>query len=508
MNSVQPRLISLILCISLGAACQGASVLPTVQPFDEDRPAPTATPTSIPPAYDEASQPAEVSAYRMKLRLTTTSDWTRVIFEGATMAVTGQEIIEGSDAPELKILGLPEIVLSKQGLDQTKVVVEFEVYLAEVEAASLRIAIGKGHIGSTTVELSNFNQDQPHELTTLNHSGVANPNDPLNRRFFSISTQALAEGGARRLSVRSYPKTVLAFYYPWYATPEGPTGEWRVWDVYPPIRTPLLGFYDVYNPATVARQIGDAQTAGIDGFIVSWWGIDHFTDRALRQTILPVAEQERFAVTIYYENYGQNREQIARDFAYISEEYGQSPAFMRVDGRPVLFVYDMVTTAFNKDDWDFVFQRLDAQGLDCFCIADGLVAAYNRGDAQYSYLFDLFQGVHTYFPLDSSPEFLYQLYASNALKAAAKGILFAATVSPGFDNSSWAPADGKAELVVDRNGGQLYRQIWEAAIASNPQWILITSFNEWPEGTEIEPSREFGQQYLQLTSELVAVWKR
>ena len=181
---------------------------------------------------------------------------------------------------------------------------------------------------------------------------------------------------------------------------------------------------------------------------------------------------------------------------------------MRVDDRPVLFVYDMVTTAFDNADWDFVFQRLDAQGLDNFYIADGLFAAYHRGDAQYSYLFDLFQGIHTYFPLDSSPEFLYQLYASNALKAAAKGILFAATVSPGFDNSSWAPADGKAELIVDRNGGQLYRQTWEAAVASNPQWILITSFNEWPEGTEIEPSQEFGQQYLQLTSELVAAWKR
>ena len=191
----------------------------------------------------------------MKLRLTTTSDWTRVIFEGITIAVTDQEIIEGSDAPELKILGLPEIVLSKQALDQTKVVVEFEVYLADVKAESFRIAVAKGHIGYTTVELSNFNRDQPHELTTFNHSGVSNPNDPLNKRFFTISTQALADGGARQLSMRSYPKTVLAFYYPWYATPEGPTGKWRVWDVSPPVRTPLSGFYDVNDPVTIARQI-------------------------------------------------------------------------------------------------------------------------------------------------------------------------------------------------------------------------------------------------------------
>ena len=129
------RLWGLVLVTTLLIACNiptltSTPLSPTAIPTQAQ---PTALPTNIPPAYDKTSQSAETGIYRIKLRLTTTSDWTRVIFENATLAVTDQNILQGADAPELNIVQMPEIAIGKQPLDQTKLVVEFEVYLVHLE---------------------------------------------------------------------------------------------------------------------------------------------------------------------------------------------------------------------------------------------------------------------------------------------------------------------------------------------------------------------------------------
>ena len=40
----------------------------------------------------------------------------------------------------------------------------------------------------------------------------------------------------------------------------------------------------------------------------------------------------------------------------------------------------------------------------------------------------------------------------------------------------------------DREEGRYYDRMFETALASSPRWIGITSFNEWHEGTQIEPA--------------------
>ena len=72
-----------------------------------------------------------------------------------------------------------------------------------------------------------------------------------------------------------------------------------------------------------------------------------------------------------------------------------------------------------------------------------------------------------------------------------------ASVIPGYDDTKV----NKPGRVVDRQDGQIYRVLWEEAIKSRPDWVVITSWNEWHEGTEIEPSFEDGDKYLKLTAE-------
>ena len=39
---------------------------------------------------------------------------------------------------------------------------------------------------------------------------------------------------------------------------------------------------------------------------------------------------------------------------------------------------------------------------------------------------------------------------------------------------------------LSRRGGKLYRELWDAATRTHAPWVLVTSFNEWYEDTQIE----------------------
>jgi hypothetical protein len=82
----------------------------------------------------------------------------------------------------------------------------------------------------------------------------------------------------------------------------------------------------------------------------------------------------------------------------------------------------------------------------------------------------------------------------------------AVTVFPGYDDTF---AGGRAHPIkIDSKGGKLYITLWQHALQADPDWILITSFNEWYEGSQIEPSLEYGDLYLKLTAKYAAEFKK
>jgi hypothetical protein len=64
-------------------------------------------------------------------------------------------------------------------------------------------------------------------------------------------------------------------------------------------------------------------------------------------------------------------------------------------------------------------------------------------------------------------------------------ILCAPSVGPGYDGLR----AGEFSLSSSRNNGRTYDNLWKAAIAAHPDMITITSYNEWGEGTQIEPAQ-------------------
>ena len=318
---------------------------------------------------------------------------------------------------------------------------------------------------------------------------------------------SLFEFLAQRRDVRheDVRREVLAFYYTWYGTPGFDHG-WAHWgevdaenhDIAESRHYPAIGAYDSHDPAVIDRHIDQATRAGIDGFIATWWGRGSYTDQAFAE-LLDRAEPKRFEATVYWETVpGQGREQIRHavgDLVYLLRTYGRHPAFLKVDGAPVIFVYGRVMGQIPQGAWPEIITRTrERVGFDFLLIADGYRADWAR----------MFDGVHTYNTcgwvahktIDEMRDEARRRFAADVATARGQGAISCLTVIPGYDDTKIRTPG----LNADRHDGGTYRALWEEAIAAAPDWVLITSWNEWHEGSEIEPSDEDGARYLRLTA--------
>ncbi len=440
--------------------------------------------------------------YPVEMVVTTTSDWTVVRLLDATLVVDSYVVEEGSEAPGLQVTAGGELAIGKKSYDETRVSLRVACYLANPDTSGLRVWIGKGHLNSTTVSLyaRGAAPNAAVPFARYVHRGIAAGDPPDNARTYALSTSELAAHSTPRLlpiPSASSPGGLrtLAFYYPWYGTPSGPSGEWVHWNPahanYDATHMPLGGYYDSLDPETVRRQVRQAKGVGIDGFVASWWGLGTFEDRAFK-VLLRVAEEEGFLVTVYYED-AATPAQVVTDVSVIVFRYASSSAFLSVAGRPVVFFYVRVAEKFTIEEWRGIFADLDARDRGVFAIGDRLDPTYLQA----------FDGLHTYNPVGMGLEQAETQYAATSLAARLQGALFAATVIPGYDE---AYAGSTAPIAV-RDEGATYHAYWDVARASKPQWVLITSWNEWHEGSEIEPSVEFGAAYLEYTGEEVAAWR-
>ncbi len=321
-------------------------------------------------------------------------------------------------------------------------------------------------------------------------------------------------------------RLVLAFYYPWYHTVEvSGYCSWRQGagsddtceeDSASP-RMPVGGLYDSSELEVIQRHFRESRVAGLDGWITSWWGIGHETDDNL-ELLLNQAQIHApgFQISIYYEvipgchasvlcpelSPEEKIEALKEDFRYLQTKFFSHPSYHKVNGRPVVFVY-MRAMFQGVGIWSQAIEEIRAE-MD--------PNPFISGDSTLTFLDalvpDAFDQVHFYNPLleviPISPRRVDFEGFVNRVRVSGRSS--ALTVLPGYDDHLMIVRE--EALYLDREDGETYRQTWENAIAAKPDWILVTSFNEWYEGTEIEPSEELGDVYLHQTRTYVKRFKK
>jgi len=298
-----------------------------------------------------------------------------------------------------------------------------------------------------------------------------------------------------------------AFYYSWYGNPET-NGEWRQWDHVVMARTkeqehtcvppddiganfyPAMGLYSSLNPEDVRTHMKQLRRAGVSVVVATWWGRDHYTDKTL-EVLFDVAAEEGLKVNFHIEPFGGRNGQTLREaLVYLLDKYGEHPALYRepaLGNRPMVYLYDSYLTP--AEDWATVLSpegEHTIRGTEYDTVVIGLWVKGMRVESNFM-LTGYFDGVYTYFPIDG---FTFGSTMVNWPRIAAwareHGKVFIPSVGPGYEDRKIRPWNGGNARA--RENGAYYDRYFEAALDLAPQFISISTFNEWHEGTQIAPA--------------------
>ncbi|HET7768692.1 MAG TPA: hypothetical protein VFN74_07935, partial [Chloroflexota bacterium] len=267
------------------------------------------------------------------------------------------------------------------------------------------------------------------------------------------------------------------------------------------VAAPVLAWYYPQFSQGLQTDVRNAAAARIDALIVSETGARDLTGHlaAVRGTSVHVV------AGIEPQTY-PNADALAQRIASLLSKDAADPGYLSYRGRPVIVFWrpPAVPTypgQSPQQTWQTIRAKADPHRAAIW-IAEGGDTNAATGTLSYMPAFD---ALHLYsMSWSADPAGALSGWA-NRLRSYDASKLWVATVMPGgyygsgSDPSQWS--------YRDRQAGAYYRSAWQGAIGTNPAMVIITSYNEAKEKTEIHPTGEWGSLYLDLTRELGDQWR-
>jgi hypothetical protein len=285
---------------------------------------------------------------------------------------------------------------------------------------------------------------------------------------------ALLVGGASP-PFQPSPPYHATFFYPWYPqwSDRGhqPPDNWfsnYLPDPNPCAFDPAGELYSSTDDRIFFWQLRKMAEARIEVAIASWWGRTHKTDRALRYILADAMNRPdnpyphlRWAIYYEKESIGDpSPDELVSDLEYIRETFASQPSYLIVNGKPVIFVY-----ASGTDQSGMAARWAEARRRTNFYVVLKVYPNYRNDPNQPD-------SWHQYAPANRSD----------------RQTPYSWMVSPGF----WL--DG--ESVRLERDLSAFRAAVAEMVRADVTWKLIQTWNEWGEGTSVEP----GEQVIQTLS--------
>jgi uncharacterized protein YraI len=296
----------------------------------------------------------------------------------------------------------------------------------------------------------------------------------------------LAASGS--VSAQTEARQVYAFYFGWWTSAS--------WDDPRLIDKPAQP-YDSRDAGVIGRQIDQARSAGIDAFIMSWYGPKNGNlTHTVFNTLLDQAAARGFkagaALDLFDSGYNSTSAEVIESLRYLINDRANHPAYLRFAGKPVIYFWNQAR--FSVADWASIRAQVDPNRQTIWVMEGTNTAFLSVFDGLY-----LFNTAWSANPAGTASGWF-------ANTRAAGGWFYTPTVLPGWDESRMAGRSNPTSP-RDRANGQFLTNSWNGAAASGAGAILIVSWNEYFENSHIEPSQTYGTQALDTLRPLISAWK-
>lgn len=299
---------------------------------------------------------------------------------------------------------------------------------------------------------------------------------------------------------------MMAHYMPWYvARPASRVWGWH-WTMnhFDPEKIvdgrrsvashfyPLIGPYDSGDKDVLEYHLLLMKLAGIDGVIVDWYGLQKLYDYPIlhRNTQRLLEQVERFGmkVVICYEDQtiaalvkarkvrAEHRvAHVAAEIDWLAEHWFKLDSYVQLDGRPVLLSFGHA--GLTNDEWSQCLKQLKSP-------VSYFSEHFRREGAQGG--FD--------WPIPKEG-----LKATDRFQHSSKTWPYSIPVAfPRFvDIYSEARLHDSYGRIEDKDGAT-FKASLEQALARKSRIIQLVTWNDWGEGTNIEPCREYGYRDLEI----------
>ncbi|MEP7294175.1 MAG: glycoside hydrolase family 71/99-like protein, partial [Chloroflexota bacterium] len=306
---------------------------------------------------------------------------------------------------------------------------------------------------------------------------------------------------------------LMAHYMPWYQTPDvsGVWGWHWTMDHFDPEQgefashfMPLTGVYDSQDEAILEYQVLLMKLSGIDGVIVDWYGEHDFADyaaiNASTNKLFEMIKRAGLRFIICYEDrtliamtdagYVTDENAVAHGtevMHYLQDTWFTDDAYVKFNGQPLLFSYGPLYFR-DSNQWDVMLA--DIEPKPALVTLDNYLSFYALSNFPWPPM-TLAGGFEM--PREVLDDYLARFYRN-----ARRRDLVIGTAFPSFYDIYEEAGVRTSYGYIDANDGETLQYTLGKALEANASIIQLATWNDYGEGTTIEPTEEYGYQYLEI----------